>query len=247
MKIIYIQIVALVVFLSSVNADEFCRNYVDQYTRFRSECSVSSIVLNSCCDLQPFQLSVAPSGVYRIRKTPFDTADAYCDMNTTDGGWMVIQRNRINSTTNFNRNYTEYEQGFGNLLGDFWYGLEALHCLTQRVAWEMRIDYQLATGTTSFLHYNTFSVNTAATGYQLIATAFTGIGTNFLSTNTGRRFSTVDNDNSNCARTRSSGWWYSSCGVVALNSPLPRVQQVASFVEMKIRPRNCNVQIFQEA
>ncbi|XP_065902407.1 fibrinogen-like protein A [Dysidea avara] len=240
MKIISMQIAALVVFLSSVNANEFCRSYVDQYTRFRSECSVGSFVLNSCCDLQPFQ---APSGMYRIRKTQFDTADVYCDMNTTDGGWMVIQRNRINSTTDFSRNYTEYEQGFGNLSGDFWYGLEALHCFTQRGVWEMRIDYQLATGVTSFLHYNTFSVNIAATRYLLAAVGFTGIGTNFLSTSHGRRFSTADNDNDasteNCARIGSSGWWYNNCGIVNLNSQPPRVQQAASFVEMKIRPRNC--------
>ena len=90
-------------------------------------------VLNSCCDLRLFQSSETPSGVYRIRKGTFDTADAYCDMNTTDGGWMVIQRNRINSTTNFNRTYIEYEKGFGNLSGDFWYGLEGMYCLTQEV------------------------------------------------------------------------------------------------------------------
>ena len=241
-----IQIAAVILFLSSVNADEFCRNFVNQFSRFRSECSVTTTVLNSCCDLRLFQSSEAPSGVYRIRKATFDTADAYCDMNTTDGGWMVVQRNRINSTTNFNRTYIEYENGFGNLSGDFWYGLEGLHCLTQRGVWEMRIDYQLTNGTTSFLHYNTFTLNTATVRYQLqlSPSSFTGQGTNFLSSNHGRRFSTADNDNdgssTNCARTRSSGWWYSTCGIVDLNSQPPLVQQTASFVEMKIRPRNCH-------
>ena len=243
MKII-IQLAALVLFLSSVNGNEFCSTFIDGFTRFRSECSVRTSVLSSCCDLQLFQTAQAPSGVYRIRKATFDTADAYCDMNTTDGGWIVVQRNRINSTVNFNRTYSEYEKGFGNLSGDFWYGLEALHCLTQRGTWEMRIDYQLANGVTSFLHYNTFLVNTAATEYQLTITSFTARGTNFLSSNNGRRFSAADNDNDgvgiNCARTRSSGFWYSTCGPFDINSQPPVMQQVASFVEMKIRPRNCH-------
>ena len=63
-------------------------------------------------------------------------------MNTTDGGWIVVQRNRVGSSLDFNRNFTYYERGFGDLNGDFWYGLEGMHCLTQAGAWEMRIDYK---------------------------------------------------------------------------------------------------------
>jgi len=54
--------------------------------------------------------------MYRIRKATFDTADVYCDRNATDGGWMVIQINRINSSTNSKRSYIEYEKRISRLL-----------------------------------------------------------------------------------------------------------------------------------
>ena len=48
------------------------------------------------------------------------------------GGWIVMQRNRKGSVVNFNRKWFDYEKGFGDLSADFWYGLKAMHCLTQR-------------------------------------------------------------------------------------------------------------------
>ena len=56
------------------------------------------------------------SGVYTIRKGLFNRVSAYCDMNTTDGGWIVIQRNRVKSTLNLNRNYTEYKKALETLM-----------------------------------------------------------------------------------------------------------------------------------
>jgi len=63
-------------------------------------------------------------------------------MNTTNGGWIVIQRNKKNSSVNFNKNWTEYEEGFGDLNTEFWYGLENIHFLSNNGKWEMRVDYQ---------------------------------------------------------------------------------------------------------
>ena len=52
-------------------------------------------------------------------------------MNTTNGGWIVIQRNKKDSLVNFNKNWTDYEEGFGDLNTEFWYGLENIHFLTK--------------------------------------------------------------------------------------------------------------------
>ena len=84
----------------------------------------------------------------------FVTANVYCNMTTDDGGWIVIQRNRKNSQLSFNKNWREYEEGFGDLNKDFWAGLELMHTLTQRGQWEMRVDYQKNDKTWSYLHYN---------------------------------------------------------------------------------------------
>ena len=66
----------------------------------------------------------------------------YCDTITDGGGWIVIQRNRKNSQLSFNKNWREYEDGFGDLNNDFWAGLKLIDTLTQTGQWEMRVDYQ---------------------------------------------------------------------------------------------------------
>ena len=39
---------------------------------------------------------------------------------------------------NFNKNWPDYEKGFGDLNTEFWYGLlESIHCLAQRCYWEI--------------------------------------------------------------------------------------------------------------
>jgi len=43
-------------------------------------------------------------------------------METAGGKWLVIQR-RINGSVDFYRNWTDYVAGFGELEGEFWYGL----------------------------------------------------------------------------------------------------------------------------
>ena len=37
------------------------------------------------------------------------TTTGYCDMTTDRGRWIVIQRNKVNSLVDFNKNWTDYE------------------------------------------------------------------------------------------------------------------------------------------
>ena len=61
------------------------------------------------------------------------TTDAvYCGMTNDGGGWIVIQRKKKDSSVNSNQDWNDYEKGFRNLTMEFWYGLAAIHCLTQR-------------------------------------------------------------------------------------------------------------------
>jgi len=215
------------------------------------------VAINSCCELKIFSPTYAPSGVYKMSKGSFDNSvDAYCDMTTKDGGWIVIQRNKKNSLINFYKNWTEYEKGFGDLNTEFWYGLESMHCLTQRGQWEMRVDYQKEDKTWSYFHYNQFSVGSANEEYPLTVGGFTGVGIDWFTYGTvekhnGMKFTTADNDNDNyggnCGIVSKSGWWHTSCAVININYQPPYVYRSSSshsvlFTEMKIRPKNCIIQ-----
>ena len=246
MKIIT-QLVILTLSLLLVNADQYCDNFIKQYNTFRSKCSLQSLTITSCCDLR---IVSSVSGVYKFNKGTFNSADVYCDMNTTTGGWIVIQRNKKDSLVNFNKNWTDYEKGFGDLNTEFWYGLESMHCLTQRGQWEMRVDYQKNDQTWSYLHYNQFSVGNASVEYPLNVGGFTGVGTDRFASHSlnGMKFATPDNDNDkgsrNCAAHHKSGWWYNQCTHIDVNQqhPYHGTYGTLLFTEMKIRPKDCIIQ-----
>ena len=204
------------------------------------------MTINNCCDLRAFSKH---SGVYKLNRKSFSCIDAYCDMNTTNGGWIVIQRNKKGSTVDFNRNWTDYEEGFGDLKTEFWYGLENLLFLLKNKTWEMRLDYQRDDKTWSYLHYNQFSVGSASEEYPLTVGGFTGVGTDWFANHplNGMKFSTPDNDNDNgssrnCAAVIQSGWWYNDCTHVYINFQPPQVANPVFLTEMKIRSKDCITQ-----
>ena len=61
-------------------------------------------------------------------------------MTTDDGGWIVVQRNRKGSLVNFNTNWRDYQNGFGDPNGDYWGGLKLMYILTHTSQWD--VDYQ---------------------------------------------------------------------------------------------------------
>ena len=60
-------------------------------------------------------LEVRKNGVYRVTPDPRNgTFEVFCDMESFGGGWTVIQQ-RLDGSVSFNRTWTEYKKGFGNL------------------------------------------------------------------------------------------------------------------------------------
>ena len=125
-----------------------------------------------------------------------------------------------------NRGWVQYEDGFGKLTGEFWYGLRALHCLTGQGGWEMRMDIKLANGTHIFLQYEQFKVASAKDKYKLTVGGFQGTTTDPMEYHNEMNFTTIDSDNDqwsrNCAvdnwsRTPTGGWWYKYCANMQLN------------------------------
>ena len=110
--------------------------------------------ITNCCDLKSkfFTFDTqAPFGVYLMENFCANNclnAEAYCDTSNGEG-WLEVQR-RQDESVDLSKSWVEYEDGFGKLTGEFWYGLKALHCLTGQGGWEMKMDIKLDNGTSYF-------------------------------------------------------------------------------------------------
>ena len=151
---------------------------------------------------------------------------AYCH-NATDGGqkWTVIQRRQGPGKVKFNRNWVAYRDGFGDLTGEHWLGLENMYLLTSFTGryFDLRVDMEDFLGKTAYALYRYFQISSAGDGYKLLNASFVGgPARDCLKMYIGSKFSTYDNDNdlwtnNNCARIRKGGWWYYECGDANLN------------------------------
>ena len=223
---------------------------------------VNGSSIKNCCNVAVkhhyFSINKNSSGVYNIIDfcQQGTTVQGYCDTLTDGGGWLVIQR-RKDSSENFHRYWWEYQMGFGSLTGEFWFGLNALHCLTSQGQWELRIDLKLINGTIIYLPYNKFAVGPATEQYPLTISGFSGYTTDPFSTHNinTMKFTTRDQDNDrwwyNCAipayGSSGGGWWYKDCAEIYPNSQYDNKYPIylngqwhsLPFTEIKIRPKNC--------
>ncbi len=83
-------------------------------------------------------------------------------MKTDGGGWTVIQR-RKDGSENFYRTWTEYEEGFGGLYGEFWLGLDKIHRLAVDVT--LRIDMMAPDRSKAYARYEDFTIGNANSKY----------------------------------------------------------------------------------
>ena len=135
-------------------------------------------------------------------------------METDGGGWTVFQR-RQDGSVDFYRNWTDYEDGFGNLTGEFWLGLGKINRLTKEQSNTLRVDLGDFDGNTSYAQYTTFSVGDNTTEYTLTVGGYSGTAGDSLLSHNGRKFTTRDNDNdnhsNNCAQYAQGAWWFENC------------------------------------
>ena len=112
------------------------------------------------------------SGVYTIDPDGSGAFDVYCDQTTAGGGWVVFQK-RQDGSVNFYRGWIDYKNGFGNLNGEFWLGLDKIHHLTKTKN-KLRVDLMDTTGSTAYAEYNMFSVSSERTKYKLSLGTYSG-------------------------------------------------------------------------
>ena len=166
-------------FTTGITANSYCDQQLKQLelttNNIKQNCLIQDIMITNktCCDVNVLH---SPSAVYQLQNLCGGKwrTSVVCDTQTADGGWTVIQR-RKDGSVDFNRPWSDYENGFGDLNGEFWYGLENINCLTQTGQWEIRIDLEFENKVKSYLHYNVFKVGSATDEYPLTISGFTGI------------------------------------------------------------------------
>ena len=163
-------------------------------------------------------------GIYEIQPNPTCTSqsafEVVCDFKQTSdcgggGGWIVIQR-RFDGSEDFYRGWDDYKNGFGNLTGEHWLGLEKLHRLTRNGHWKLRVDLEDSSGNTLYAEYTDFSVGDSSSYYRLRYGEYIGAAGDSLVINKYSAFTTYDMDHDryreNCAQRYEGAWWYSNCG-----------------------------------
>ena len=159
-----------------------------------------------------YNLGITEDGVYDVvGKLGGSSFSVYCDLR--NGGWTYIQH-RLNGSLNFDRNWADYETGFGDVSGEHWLGLENIVRLCPRNS-PTSVLFELYDGDRNehlTLEQNSFSIGPASDEYRL-AVSGTLIAKGNLDSqsfiyNNGQIFATKDKNDLECAKLDHSGWWF---------------------------------------
>ena len=121
----------------------------------------------------------------------------------------------------FNRDWVDYQDGFGNLTGEFWLGNAIIHELSNSPR-QMLIELTSSDGESGYAVYSHFSAKGPDESYRLDVYGYNGNISDCGGPSNWQMFTTRDadndeNKNQNCAHQEQAGWWYKDCGCGNLN------------------------------
>lgn len=168
-----------------------------------------------------FKSGLSTSGIYTLT-FPNSTEEikAYCDMETSGGGWTVIQH-REDGTVDFQRSWKEYKE------------------LTNRQHYVLKIQLKDWEGNEAHSLYEHFYLSSEEFNYRIHLTGLTGTAGKISSiSQPGSDFSTKDSDNDKCickcSQMLTGGWWFDACGPSNLNGQYyPQKQSTNKFNGIK--------------
>ena len=97
----------------------------------------------------------------------------FCDQATAGGGWTVFQK-RLDGSVEFYRGWNDYKNGFGDLNGEFWLGLDKINRLTKSKRNRLRVELEDIEGNTVYADYDMFAVSSERTKYRLSLGTYSG-------------------------------------------------------------------------
>ena len=210
-----------------------------------------TVVLANIGRITPESVNTTQSG--HTVFTLDDGTQLLCDVTTDGGNWIVFQH-RSSAQVDFYRNWQNYTEGFGDINGNFWLGLDKVYQICKSTTCELRVDMKF-NGKDYYATYRQFSVSDNSTFFKLHVAGYEGnAGDVFSSRGNGRAFTTKDQEHDgchvNCADVYFGGWWYDCCHGANLNgvwgntnygkglnwNPLTGYHRSVTYVEMKVRP-----------
>ncbi|XP_066934013.1 ficolin-2-like [Clytia hemisphaerica] len=209
-----------------------CRFYNVNFMKLSYESKEGSMVYSttarSC--LEWLERGFTLDGVYKIL-TVGEEKEVYCDM--TGGGWTTIQR-RLNGDIDFNRGWQSYKEGFGDVNGDLWIGLETIREMSVLLNNTLiRIQGESFNGDRRFIIAKGFYIEDEQKKYKLHSGTMINdewnIGRDWTYQD-GEMFTTRDDDNDkkgggNCAQEFACAWWYVGCFAMNTNKAPAKQQQ----------------------
>ncbi|XP_037937722.1 microfibril-associated glycoprotein 4-like [Teleopsis dalmanni] len=178
----------------------------------------------NCAEAMEYENS--KSGIYKIYIPDSDLKPfyVYCLNDPNNGtAWTVIQR-RQEGGIDFSkiRDWKTYQEGFGNLNGAFFIGLEKLNAITQSELHELWFDMEDFEGEKRYAKYDSFAIGDNSTYYDIkILGNYSGDAGDSFTYHEGMKFTTGDVDNDllerNCADLFKGCWWYRDCHYSNLN------------------------------
>uniref|UniRef100_A0A8C3XYH7 Fibrinogen beta chain n=1 Tax=Catharus ustulatus TaxID=91951 RepID=A0A8C3XYH7_CATUS len=186
----------------------------------RSPCAVSCnipVVSGKECE-DIIRKGGETSEMYLIQPDPFvKPYRVYCDMETDNGGWTLIQ-NRQDGSVNFGRNGGK---NYCDTPGEYWLGNDKISQLTKIGPTEVLIEMEDWNGDKVSAHYGGFTIQNEGNKYQLSVVITKALQENRTMTiHNGMYFSTYDRDNDGwltldprkqCSKQDGGGWWYNRC------------------------------------
>lgn len=160
----------------------------------------------------------AANGLYKLKPihSSIPPFSVYCQND-----WIEIHY-RNTGKLDFNRNWTSYRDGFGDLNGEHWLGLEKMHQITRVGSFELKVVLTSFDNVEKTAKYEGFRIGSENEQYQLNLGKFVeGDAGDSLMHHNKMKFSTPDRDNDNaknsCAVGYKSGWWFNLCHRTNLN------------------------------
>lgn len=111
---------------------------------------------------------------------------------------MVLQVSKINHASFPKRTFQfllpSSQQGFGNIDGEYWLGLENIYWLTNQGNYKLLITLEDWSGRKVFAEYASFRLEPEADFYKLRVGRYHGNAGDSLTWHNGKQFTTLDRD-----------------------------------------------------